>query len=399
MAAQHSQQQQQQQMPAGDGLTSQFANLPKAQLYEIMSQMKVLIDQNQKQARQILIDNPQLTRALFQAQIMLGMVQPPKVMPNLQQQQISQPQPAQIGQPSNAQDSQKQSAKLVGQGEPSLSQNPPSARPQQLTQPSQPLPVASVPSLTGQSLQIPLPPSAPQAKGFPPMQIPSVPAHSSHHPSLTLPAPGPPHNSTLPSHMPMVSVQPQQSLQNPGIFNQALQPPLPLQPRPMQTFNHQLQPHMAHSLAFQPPNVPHQLPLHNLFNPGAGPSASFLQGQLPLPNQLLPQHIYQQQVGSHLGPDYGNQIGNAMQIDRGTPWAPGPSELSKMGAQVPGLAPLMASGQMAGGSSGQPPRPPPLTPEMEKALLQQVMSLTPEQIHLLPPEQRNQVFQLQDMLR
>lgn len=40
-----------------------------------------------------------------------------------------------------------------------------------------------------------------------------------------------------------------------------------------------------------------------------------------------------------------------------------------------------------------------LTPEMEKALLQQVMSLTPEQINLLPPEQRNQVLQLQQMLR
>lgn len=187
-------------------------------------------------------------------------------MPNIQQQQISQPQPAQIGQPSNAQDSQKQSTKLVGQGEPSISQNPPSARPQQLTQPSMPLPAASVPSLTVQSLPMPLPPSAPQTKSFPPMQIPSVPAHSSHHPSLPLPTPGPPHNSTLPSHMPMVSVQPQQSLQNPGIFNQALQPPLPLQPRPMQTFNHQLPSHMAHSLAFQPPNVPHQHPLHNLFN-------------------------------------------------------------------------------------------------------------------------------------
>jgi hypothetical protein len=40
-----------------------------------------------------------------------------------------------------------------------------------------------------------------------------------------------------------------------------------------------------------------------------------------------------------------------------------------------------------------------MSSEMEKALLQQVMSLTPEQINLLPPEQRNQVLQLQQMLR
>lgn len=40
-----------------------------------------------------------------------------------------------------------------------------------------------------------------------------------------------------------------------------------------------------------------------------------------------------------------------------------------------------------------------ISAEMEKALLQQVMSLTPEQINLLPPEQRNQVLQLQQILR
>lgn len=40
-----------------------------------------------------------------------------------------------------------------------------------------------------------------------------------------------------------------------------------------------------------------------------------------------------------------------------------------------------------------------LSPEMEKALLQQVMSLTPEQINMLPAEQRNQVLQLQQILR
>lgn len=40
-----------------------------------------------------------------------------------------------------------------------------------------------------------------------------------------------------------------------------------------------------------------------------------------------------------------------------------------------------------------------ITPDVETALLQQVMSLTPEQINLLPPDQKNQVLQLQQMLR
>jgi hypothetical protein len=37
--------------------------------------------------------------------------------------------------------------------------------------------------------------------------------------------------------------------------------------------------------------------------------------------------------------------------------------------------------------------------EQQKALLQQVLSLTPEQINSLPPDQRQQVLQLQQALR
>ncbi|XVF50583.1 hypothetical protein PTKIN_Ptkin04bG0113200 [Pterospermum kingtungense] len=65
-------------------------------------------------------------------------------------------------------------------------------------------------------------------------------------------------------------------------------------------------------------------------------------------------------------------------------------------AQLQGPS-LLVPSQM--GPGNQPPRPASLAPEMEKALHQQVMSLTPEQINLLPPEQRNQVLQLQQILR
>ena len=40
-----------------------------------------------------------------------------------------------------------------------------------------------------------------------------------------------------------------------------------------------------------------------------------------------------------------------------------------------------------------------LSLDMEKALHQQVMSLTPDQFNQLPPDQRNQVLQFQQMLR
>ena len=62
------------------------------------------------QARQILVQNPQLTKALFQAQILLGMVSPhvpngasatpPVGLPNQQQQQ---PPPVQVPPPAHQQ--------------------------------------------------------------------------------------------------------------------------------------------------------------------------------------------------------------------------------------------------------------------------------------------------------
>jgi hypothetical protein len=42
--------------------------------------VQTLVQQNQQQARQVLMANPQLTKALFQAQIMLGMVRPPQMV-------------------------------------------------------------------------------------------------------------------------------------------------------------------------------------------------------------------------------------------------------------------------------------------------------------------------------
>ncbi|CAK9276157.1 unnamed protein product, partial [Sphagnum jensenii] len=51
---------------SNDALTNNLAGMSKHQLYEVMVQMKMLIQQNQQQARQVFIANPQLTKALFQ---------------------------------------------------------------------------------------------------------------------------------------------------------------------------------------------------------------------------------------------------------------------------------------------------------------------------------------------
>ncbi|XXG53780.1 hypothetical protein AAC387_Pa03g1821 [Persea americana] len=380
-----------------ESFNSQLAGMSKNQLYDVISQMKTLIEQNQQQAKQILVENPQLTKALFQAQIMLGMVQPPHVMPNIKQALSQTP-------PQSAQPGQQLNVQTGVHGQASLSQ-PKSSISQQLpnqpfisvpsTAPPVTLPSQMAPSNSIQTVQ--------QARGHLTTQPTTMSLlHSSqiHNPPLP-PLHSTPRPSAHQSQLPSVASQAQQPLQTAGILHQPLQqlqPPLPPQPRPpsMQLFPHQIHSEMAPNLGFLPP---HQLQSQSIFHPGSNNpqgsiGSSLPQGQPTVPNQLPNQQLYQ--AGTHIGADLNSPAVSSMQVERRPTWMPGPPENPAGGAQLPG-PPTLGSGQM--GSNIQSPLPPQLTPEMEKALLQQVMSLTPEQINLLPPEQRNQVLQLQQMLR
>ncbi|KAL8159960.1 hypothetical protein V2J09_001497 [Rumex salicifolius] len=75
---------QQQTLLGNDPLTVHLAKMSKSQLIQVMSEMKVLATENYDLARQLLGVCPQLPKALFQAQIMLGMVTP-QMMPNIRQ--------------------------------------------------------------------------------------------------------------------------------------------------------------------------------------------------------------------------------------------------------------------------------------------------------------------------
>ncbi|CAM6100427.1 unnamed protein product [Calypogeia fissa] len=131
-----------------DALTNHLAGMSKQQLYAIMSEMKVLIQQDQMQARQILVANPQLTKALFQAQIMLGMVRP-------QQGVASQPPQTQI---------------LVPPQQPVMQQPPPPRGPQ----PHPPPLTLMQPQPTNKSnFQPPMLPSQPQQQQLQQSQAPS----------------------------------------------------------------------------------------------------------------------------------------------------------------------------------------------------------------------------------
>ncbi|KAJ4969147.1 hypothetical protein NE237_015848 [Protea cynaroides] len=374
---------------SAEAFTSNLAGMSKNQLYDIMSQMKTLIEQNQQQARQILVENPLLTRALFQAQIMLGMVQPPQVMPDIQQALSQHPQQtARQGPQLNNQAAQLLPAPFGHQDQSSASQVQIQSRKQHPNQPLMPITSGSVPPVTLQSHSIPSHalPNVQQAKGHLNAPLTSMP----HSVFSQL------HNIPLPN----VSIQQQQSLQTSGAPLMPLQPPLLQQPRPPSVppypYQHQL--HTGPGLGFQHSGAPQPHLSQSVYHSGAKPPASIGPspplGQPPLPNQPPPQSLYQA-GGSHLTSDFGNQAGGSMQMERGPSWMTGPPD-NAAAVQFAG-PPSLAPGQM--GLGGQLPRPTQLTAEMEKALLHQVMSLTPEQINLLPPEQRHQVFQLQQMLR
>ncbi|CAN8235475.1 unnamed protein product [Cochlearia groenlandica] len=132
------------QARASDPLTLHLATMSRSQLTEIISSVKLMATQNKDQARQLLVSSPQLLKAVFQAQIMLGIVSP----------QVLQT-PSIIQAPNHMTGSSIQDTQLSGQVS---SQNllPPLAqRPQQLSRPShsqQPSnqPFSQIPQLVAQ---------------------------------------------------------------------------------------------------------------------------------------------------------------------------------------------------------------------------------------------------------
>ncbi|KAJ9677017.1 hypothetical protein PVL29_022151 [Vitis rotundifolia] len=343
---------------AADALPSnsdEFPQMSRSELYDMMYQMKLLTDENPQQARQILAENPRLARFVFQAQIMLGMMGTPRETPSTQS-SASQHTPQPI-----TQATQQMSGTSGSQNQVPVTK-----------QMENPMQIASAAAQMALS-QIP--------------NLPSHPISSASQPPLARP------------QMPTVSSQLQQPGQTPILPHMPLQPPLPPHPRlpSMPAFQHQHPSQMGSSMGFQQPGsqLHHSQPVfHSGTQPNASIGPSFTQAQPPLPSQL-PSQSFNQIGGSHLRTEFSNPAGSSMQVDRGSSaWMP-PRHESTMGTQIPGPPPLVPGF----GPSNPPPRPPMLNPEMEKALLQQVMSLTPEQINCLPPEQRHQILQLQQMLR
>jgi hypothetical protein len=68
---------------AGEALATHISGLSRPEMHDLMAQMKAMIDHDQERVRRMLVENPDVTRALFRAQVVLGMVKTPKAVCNI----------------------------------------------------------------------------------------------------------------------------------------------------------------------------------------------------------------------------------------------------------------------------------------------------------------------------
>eukprot|EP00250_Pteridium_aquilinum_P026584 c33243_g1_i1 orf=197-1576(+) len=426
-----------------DNLTNQLAGMSKHQLYQIVSQMKDLIHQNQQQARQILIANPQLTKTLFQAQIMLGMVRAPDTLPPV---------------PPASTPAQPPEQPLAQSQAPQVQPTPP---PQSVTL------VQPVPDQQPTSQQPPPQMASPYLQ----QSQASSGAVQPNQASFVYQQSVLPHQQTNPATntvLPPSQLLPASALQPPLQHVVPPQPPLPLhppplpqQPRPLVVPPSQMQHQNTQGIAFSPHAAPQSYhPQPPYLQQGVPPQTNagpppFQQMHVPpLPSQPLLQHMFQlprsrTDMGGNANIGSGGilPIGGALESGRGLSmgvpntsapmmtWnqtlptsgpmgAPQVTPAGVAGHMVPGHHAFVGgsglSSSLAPGPGSNPsqvfnpplaqPQPPqqlqhqpqmqmPIELEQQKALLQQVMNLTPDQINSLPPEQRQQVLQLQQAFR
>ncbi|KAB2083313.1 hypothetical protein E1A91_A05G263300v1 [Gossypium mustelinum] len=322
-----------QPVPTSDPLTLHLARMSRNQLNEIMSELKKMATQNKELARELLLSKPQLLKAIFQAQIMLGMVTPQVLqMPN-----IRQP----LGQP------------------------------------------AQIPLQDGQhSLQ-------PTAQTLSPMVQPrtQLPQHSSNY---VLP-PAAAHSGVPKIPSLNTSVRPQIQVANSSSLNQQSQPSL-LHSGQLATAN------LSHSSRMVSPNVVMQsapLPHPSLSDTSFQPGPSITPGIAEKSNIVQNHSEAISQPPKMVKLDGGKSGSSSVGLNVTN--VSGSKTLQTFGVDSAPVnqMPRAQEVQYAEKQISQPQ----LAPDVESVLLQQVLNLTPEQLSSLPPEQRQQVIQLQQALR
>ncbi|KAG6578854.1 Cleavage stimulating factor 64, partial [Cucurbita argyrosperma subsp. sororia] len=360
---------------SNDPLTLHLAKLSRSQLTEVMSGLKVMATQNKDLAHQLLLAKPQLSKALFQSQIMLGMVTPQVLQkPNLRQPSTHPQLPSheiQQGQPSSLQ---------IQQGLPPLAPNR--------------MQTGFVPKKEIQMSLTPQNPSAPHqssasASQWPPFQFQIQPSHILQG-TLT----GIPGGSSLPSTSLQIQVPISSSLK------QHIHPPS----QQYSGHGRALIPgHNAHIA--DPEAKPSLLPHPSLsdadFQPGPATanSTSQIVGSDIDKSSLVPLGVDGKRNMLHGFSGTTNRPVKQIKLEdgKGIPFSSGGLSAS-IGTNGSGQLGIASDPHLAGTHISEKPTSV-LPHNAESVLLQQVLSLTPEQLNSLPLEQRRQVIELQQALR
>ncbi|WCJ24894.1 cleavage stimulating factor 64 [Euphorbia peplus] len=385
---------------ASDPLTLHLAKMSRFQLNDIVSEMKAMAQQNKEVSRQLLLARPELAKALFQAQLMLGMVNAQVLrMPNIRQtpgpntlqdtQQAQQPAIQTLpGLPPLAQRNHPGLVPKMHEGQfssvtqSSLVQKQTSVAPQ----PMQPRP--QIPQLT--ISHVPQPAMLPAQSGVPPFR-PSLPS--------VRPQPQGVNTSSLNQQLPTSLLQ--HSGQQVGTANFRHTSQVVLPNMTMQSSGVTRPP--LSDATFQP-----GLRKSGLSDAIANDADRSMQAPVD-PAQVYRSNAYlnmqRNKVEDPVEPAV-NRPSKMLKLDAGKNmhFSPGSSNVSNATGSQPSQA----------FASSSTPRNPlvkieeskhsekevsQVPSDVESALLEQVLNLTPEQLNSLPPEQRQQVLQLQLALR
>ncbi|KAF7126646.1 hypothetical protein RHSIM_Rhsim11G0089600 [Rhododendron simsii] len=353
-----------------DPLTLNLAKMSRNQLNEVMSELKVMATQSKEQAHQLLLASPMLPKALFQAQIMLGMVTSQMLqMPNIRQASGPLAQPLSQGGPHSQQPvvptqnkmqfgliPREQESQLSSLHPNSLACNQYSSVPQLPTQPRVQLPLPVQSQVADQS-------TLPNYSGI--SILPSV----------------------RPPPVGSVSFRPQIPEVTSFYEKQQTKPPLLQHGESRGTNSGHTSHPIAPNATFQTSLLTHPLLPNQNFQPGTSASSGIPEkanifntsDQMSRPSKLMKLDVGRSDlaVGANV-----------------TPSLSGPSRDSGANLyenQIPKAE--------AAPNSQKKVNQLQLPPEVESTLLQQVLNLTPEQLSSLPPDQQQQVIQLQQMLR
>ncbi|XP_050367032.1 cleavage stimulating factor 64 [Argentina anserina] len=372
---------------ANDPLTLHLAKMSRSQLTQIISEVKGMAIQNKELAHKLFLARPQLPKALFQAQIMLGMVTP-QMLQNVRQASGQSSQPLfsygqQIPLPAipNIADLAPPENRLQSGLMPKMQDGSFSAGPQNLLVHSQ----FSLPRQ--QNMQ-------------PRMQLPQ---HANHNVMQHATLLGQAGISALPPIHPQssssLSIRPQAQVAKPSISSQKMQPSLLQHPG-------QVGPsHLGHNAQMVHQNAtlqhsPFSRPLSDaIYQPGTSLSVGVLESinkDADRPSRVV--------AGSSESVSRPSKL---MKLDdgRSTPLLAGgiivssANESALPNAFGAGLLPGKSVHRSEGVHSEKQISEPQIPPEVDSALLQQVLSLPPEKLNLLPPEQREEVIKLQQRFR